>query len=145
MENSQKRRISQSGSLFIESLVSGGVGVGCVLVLLLLLPLVLLTLGDPNGLVFASVCFIVFVGGAACGVTAFCRYAENPPLASLIGAGMMLLPILAVSLFVGGGFDFISFALLAAIAFASSFGASFALCRINGSKRRSMKRAMKRR
>lgn len=145
MEKSKKRRIERGGNLFVESLISGGIGLGVAVVALLLMPIALLPLKEPGTLLLPAVSAVVVLGGAACGVTASLRFCESSLAISLIGAGVILLPIIAVSLFVSGNFNIFNFALIALLIFASSVLSGLAVVRFRSSKKRSMKRAMKRR
>lgn len=139
------RKIPQGGNIFVDGLLSGGIGAGVLLLLVLVLPLLLIGLDDPNSLTLPAVCFSAFAGGAVCGVLSASRCRDNPLLCALLGATVMLLPILVGSLAVGGESDIISGIAVAAITIASSVGGAFIIQRMGSNKKRNMKKALKHR
>lgn len=132
-------------NVFISALIGGGIGLAVTLLLVLILPFVALSFEDPasTALPIAVVC--AFVGAV---VGAFisakkCKSSVMP--VCLISAAVMLVPLTAVSFFVGGKGSIIGAALIIGAILIASLATALAVMKISGSRKRNMKKVLKRR
>lgn len=137
--------LGKEPNLWLSSLISGGIGLVVTLMLVLLAPMLLLGMDDPNSFILPIAILCIFAGGATAGVMAAMLMKGDEVLSALISAGVILIPVVLVSLLFEKGFDIIGFLIiLAALAISDMLGA-YVVVKINSSQKRSMKNAMKRR
>ncbi len=146
MEQNRKSSLANDKqSLFISALIGAGIGIAVTLAFAFLMPLVLLNTSSPNDLVRLSAPLCTVLGGCAGSVISTKLFAEQNLLPSLVCLGLMAAPILLASLFVSGERDFLTSALVLLGLAASSLLTSFVMLRRNTSKKKRVKKLMKRR
>lgn len=131
--------------VFVSALIGGGIGFALIMLLALVSPFVLLGFSNPNATVLPITAACVFLGGLS-GATVSARGCKASPFAAgMLSAGVIAVPMVLISLFVGGSLWLAALgAVLASLAL-SSFAGAYLTSRAGKSKKRNMKKALRRR
>ncbi len=143
-QNANPAKNGESGFI-IPALIGGGTGLTATLLLTLLAPFLLLNLNDPNsfGTATAAVCALLGGASGAGAATVLCR--DMPFQSGMLSAGISVIPLILISLFLPGDFDFAKCGIILA-SFAAGAGAvSFFISRSRTNRKKNMKKIMKRR
>ncbi|MBR4950571.1 MAG: hypothetical protein IKU23_04780 [Clostridia bacterium] len=146
MERAKKKapKVNQR-SIWLNGLISGGIGLLVIVALLLILPAMLISSADPKAYITPLVVFCVGMGGAAAGAIAASVTKGNELVAALIAAAVVVLPLIGISLLINGGFNFFGFLTVVITVFLMALAGGYAVTKISGGRKRSMKKIMKRR
>ena len=131
--------------MLISSLIGAGIGLAVMIFLALLLPLAMLSAGDPNALTLPAAALCIFLGALVGSFITSKNCRDMPIQSALVVGGIMLLPMLLVSLFVNGGFKFTNAAVLIAVLVSAVLIGAVINAKMASSGKRNMKKALKRR
>lgn len=137
--------VSQSPGVILCALIGGGIGLALTVMATMISPLALLGLEAPNAMATQAAAFCIFLGGASGAAVAAKRCKTAPMAAGLISAAIMALPILLVSFFITGEVSWLNIAVMTASLVISALIGSVCVTKAGTSRKRNMKRALKRR
>ena len=140
-----KPESNEEKNIFIVALVGSGIAISLMLALALLLPFVILTSNDPNSLVMPCVCVCAFVGCGVGSLFSAKSFGDSFILCGLLTFAFVFLPIVLISLMLSGCGSLINCFVILATSLASSLVFPLLLSKYKGSRKRSMKKALKRR
>ncbi len=145
MARSKKAKTPSEPNILITSLIGGGIGLAVTIALAFLLPLAMLSAGDPNTLALPASALCIFTGGLTGAVITSKKCKKMPIQSGLLVGGIMLLPMLLVSIFINGEFRFVNAAVLTAVLISAVLIGSVINAKMASSGKRNMKKALKRR
>ncbi len=149
MERNNKRNAvatpKKQKGIFQSALIGGGIGVALIIMLALLSPFALLSFSSPNSTVLPMTAVCVFLGGIS-GATLAAKSCKDSPLsAGMLSAAVIAVPLIIVSLFFGGEWWLTAFGIIIASLAVSAFVGSWVVSKAGRSRKRNMKKALKRR
>ncbi len=131
--------------MLISSLIGAGIGLAVMILLALLLPLAMLNAGDPNALTLPAAAVCIFAGALIGSFITSKNCRDMPIQSGLIVGGIMVLPMLLISIFLNGSFKLTNAAVLIAVLISAVLIGSVINAKMAASGKRNMKKALKRR
>ena len=149
MERNNKRNAvsapKKQKGILQSALAGGGIGIALTVMLALLSPFALLGLSDPNSTVLPITAICVFFGGASSAAIAAKNCRESPLAAGMLSAAVIAVPLTVTSFFISGEWWVASLGvMLASLIFSALFGV-WLVVKAGKSRKRNMKKALKRR
>jgi len=146
MENKKKRNPSATKeNPVLCALIGSGISIAVMLLTALVFPFAALKLNDPNATAMPISCLCAFIGALSGGFVSAKKCGHSMIQVGLMSSGITALPMILISLIIPGNLDFVSaLIILAMIVIASALG-SYIVMKMNTSRKRNMKKAMKRR
>ncbi len=132
-------------NVWLNGLISGGIGLLVIVALMLILPSMLISSADPKAYITPLVVFCVGMGGASAGAISASITKGNELLAALISAAVVVLPLIGISLLINGGFNFFGFLTVVVTVFLLALVSGYTVTKFSGRRKRNMKKIMKRR
>ena len=146
MENNKKRNPSVNGqNPFICALIGGGISFCVILLTALIFPIAALKMSDPKAMAMPISCVCAFMGAVTGSFVSAKKCGHSAIQAGLMSAGITVLPMALVSLIVPGNSNFVSALVIIGIIVSASLLGAYAVTKINGNRKRNMKKVMKRR
>ncbi|MBO5870249.1 MAG: YrzE family protein [Clostridia bacterium] len=146
MENNKKRNPSANQqNLFICALIGGGISFAVMTLTVLLFPFVALKLGDPNAIAIPISYMCAFIGALVGGFVSAKKCGDFMIQVGLMSSGVTILPMVLISFLIPGSGNIISALIIIAIIVCASMLGAYSVMKINGSRKRNMKKVMKRR
>lgn len=149
MERNNKRNAvatpKKQKGILQSALIGGGVGLALILMLALLSPFALLGFSNPNATVLPMTAVCVFLGGISGATLAAKSCKDSPIAAGMLSSAVIAVPMVAVSMFAGGEWWLAAFGIIIASLAVSAFVGSWIVSKAGRSRKRNMKKALKRR
>ncbi len=143
-----KKRVPKNNSEqnnLVTALTGGAMGLGVTTALMLISPLLLLKSSEPKSLLTATAAMCILTGGIVSGLFCGNRDKNSPIITSIFSCGIMILPLILMSVFIRGSFDILSAVINIVSLFSSAPVTAFILNRSSKSRGKNMKKIMKRR
>ena len=131
--------------ILLCALMGGGVGFLAILLLALLMPMAIINSADPNSLAMPVSAACVGLGTMAGSATAAFVNKDSKFISGMSAALIPLAPMMLISLLVSGEFNMMNSIIILIALVASGAASAFAVSKIGTSRKKAMKRAMKRR
>ena len=146
MENNKKRNPSANQqNPFICALIGGGISLAVIILAVLLCPFVALKLSNPNAIAMPISYVCAFIGALIGGFVSAKKCGDSMIQVGLMSSGVTVLPMVLVSFLIPGSGNIISALIIIAVIVCASMLGAYSVMKINGSRKRNMKKVMKRR
>ena len=141
----RKQNENNAGQFFKDSLLGGGIGIALTLLVILISPFAMLGLGSPNSLALVFAAIAVFLGSATGSAFSATRCKDSPILAGLLSSGIITLPPVIISFFLPYDTSVLNIAVISVSLIGASIIGSLTVTKFSSSRKRNMKKALKRR
>ncbi len=136
---------NQPKGILLCALMGSGVGFLTILLLALLMPMAIINSADPNSLAMPISAACVGLGTMAGSATAAFISKDAKFLSGMSAALIPLVPMALISLLLSGEFNMMNGVIIFIALGVSGAASSFAVSKIGSSRKKAIKRAMKRR